>query len=843
MKTNFDPKSASWKKTTTAILPKHDLFFGSPICEPRAGIPLGDGDTGSLLWFEKDGIHININKCDLWSDSTWDNEVCCSGQEENLTCVKHGGEITLKFSAPILDYYYQKKFETRLSLADASVYMDTETPFGKIKCKMFSSAEHKVTVIDMKVGYSEEDSPELTLKRWGSRTFWRWYSQQKFAPEIGLDGTNSFAENNRLYITQDIGTTKFCIGLALVSKNDIRSRRKNSHECCIGFESSKDHEFTVYYTVRLGKDVEDAKQNCADVLDKAIEFGKDAIYSDHKEAWASFWNKSNISISDDYVENLYYHYLYIMNSESRGEYPPHFTSGLWGFNHDFVSWVYYFHYNIQHMYAPLDAAGHGELGKCYYDLRKNGLATAYRYAKEIKGKNGSFLHDVTDRYGRGATYDSLNCTPGAQVAMQMWHHWKHTGDEFFLKEYVLPQMKGVTEFYLDMFEKGEDGKYHIYNTTMYEGNRPTDDTLTDIVMVKDVFSAYRDFADPEMKKHMDDVLSNLPELPIMPLDEHDWDGEVFTFGIGKGRKPFGDNTVFSCGFRDGKPIRNSHGDPACHEYGFPDIELSPLYPAGIFGLKDKGTPDFDRMLNDLMIHGSVAGMHWNMIPIYLARMGLAEELKECLRERIDTFQSFNNGFGAEQEEEGCKYPYQGKEWDNVHNVDTKNNTKVRNDLFAHFDFEMGPILAQGVNDSLLQSHEGLLRLCPAVCKEDAVSFTLYAEGGFKVVAEVSADSYLVTVDSLRGEGLFLKLPEYSDLTKLHSYVKASGSCSLVPVEVNKVIMGREEVLSFNLNKGDMLLLSSVDISELEYSVQETAAPNSDMKECGKSMLGSPTLLK
>ena len=32
---------------TVSQLPKHDLVFGSPINDPVAGIPLGDGDTAT----------------------------------------------------------------------------------------------------------------------------------------------------------------------------------------------------------------------------------------------------------------------------------------------------------------------------------------------------------------------------------------------------------------------------------------------------------------------------------------------------------------------------------------------------------------------------------------------------------------------------------------------------------------------------------------------------------------------------------------------------------------------------------------------------------------------------
>ena len=203
-----------------------------------------------------------------------------------------------------------------------------------------------------------------------------------------------------------------------------------------------------------------------------------------------------------------------MNSASRGEYPPHFTQMLWGFRRDYVPWVYYFHYNLQHLYQPLDAAGHGVLAQNYYALRRNGLDAAYRYAAAkkdgvISERKGAFYHDVTDRYGRGANYDSLNCTCGAQIAMQLWRHARYCGDRRFLEETALPVMRGVVEFYLDLLTQEADGIWHIHGTTPYEGNPVTDDSLTDLVMIRALFPAYLPYADEEMREKAEVILPSL----------------------------------------------------------------------------------------------------------------------------------------------------------------------------------------------------------------------------------------------------------------------------------------------------------------------------------------------
>ena len=350
MKTHFDPASAGWNFSASGRVPKHDLFFGTPINAPTAGLPIGDGDTGSLLWLEKDGLHIHVNKCDLWQNAppgvTWDDECYCSGHEEELSCVKHTGEITLRFDAPLFEYLYQKSFCARLSLSDATAAVDAETPFGSFSARAFAEHVSGVTALSVRCFSEDGSAPVLTLGRWGSRTLWRWYSQQKFAPETGLGGTESSAADGRLYITEELNAAKFCIGLSLVGETPGSTGPVNRHSAAVRLRPAREHGFTLFYTVKTGKDTAEAKAKCEASLREAESAGFGALYERHAAAWREFWDKSYAALPDDYLENIYYLYLYVMNSESRGAYMPHFTSGLWGFYHDYIPWVYYFHYNI-----------------------------------------------------------------------------------------------------------------------------------------------------------------------------------------------------------------------------------------------------------------------------------------------------------------------------------------------------------------------------------------------------------------------------------------------------------------------------------------------------------------
>ena len=554
-KTSFDFKSGSWLGATTDRLPKHDLYFGTPHNSRQTAIPLGDGDMGTLLWLEKDGLHLHFNKTDLWKDATegttYDDTCYCSGHEECHTSQKHGGEMTVRFDSPLFDYMYQKEFEMRLSLSDATASVHASTPMGTFDASAFASAEAHTTVLRCRMTSDEGEAPMIRLSRWGSRTLWRWYTNQKFAPEIGLDGTDTTVTEDRMYITQSLNATRFCIGLALAAECAPRiAERVNRHEGFWLMPRAGEQTFTLYIAIRVAETTEEAKAACAAALDDAVREGFDALHAAHAAAWADFWNRSRIAIADDYIENLYYLFFYYMNSESRGAYPPHFTSGVWGWYHDYLPWVFYFHYNMQHLYAPLDAAGHGELGDNYYDMRRNGLDVARLYAQIAKkGRKGAFYHDVCDRYSRGADWHMNNASCASQIGMQMYRHYRYSGDDAFLHSHALPVMHAAAEYYLDILEMGEDGRYHTHDTTCYEGNLLLSDTITDNAMIRALFSALIPHTeDRVLRDKYAEVLAHLPDFETLPLTlGNDWDGERFLYGVGKGRTPVGRGEVFSMG--------------------------------------------------------------------------------------------------------------------------------------------------------------------------------------------------------------------------------------------------------------------------------------------------------
>jgi hypothetical protein len=79
--------------------------------------------------------------------------------------------------------------------------------------------------------------------------------------------------------------------------------------------------------------------------------------------------------------------------------------------------------------------------------------------------------------------------------------------------------------------------------------------------------------------------------------------------------------------------------------------------------------------------------------------------------------------------------------------------------FRHMGMESMSVLACAMNESLLQSYDGVLRVAPAALATGQARFTLHAEGGFIVSSEVEDGApKWISIDSALGGDCALANP-------------------------------------------------------------------------------------
>jgi len=480
-----------------------------------------------------------------------------------------------------------------------------------------------------------------------------------------------------------------------------------------------------------------------------------------------------VDYGDDYQSSLYHLALFYLNASQRGSYPGRFINGLWGWNRDVQPWNFYFHWNQQQLYWSACAAGHPELCRSYVELRLRGLGHARRDAEEIfRVPGGAMVSDVTDKEGHNSLAELKNHTPVAQVALDLYRYYQYTGDVGFLRAEAFGYMVAAARFLRSRFSKGPDGVCHSGPATGYEGWIKLTDTISEISCLEALLKAVFEAAEvlradlPEREDYLK-VLGNLAPYPRTDVSAFTGDDGTLQAGYFPG-SPVLSTQMLAAG-RDADtgeialsmlPVDGDSATPPVHTvdrvhalvrgeapgdeawYGtrtnagiFPWVELCPIFPAGTIGLSSRGTELYETAVNTARIMAP-DGMGWSVLPIALARLGLADETEAVLATFPERWQWFPNGFGHYGSGESmcpeCELRFLRRE---VLDADaTDQRFPFEQWPFRHMGLEPLGVFSAAVNESLLQSHEGTIHVFPA--RKGDAAFTLYAIGGTKVSSEL-----------------------------------------------------------------------------------------------------------
>jgi len=161
--------------------------------------------------------------------------------------------------------------------------------------------------------------------------------------------------------------------------------------------------------------------------------------------------------------------------------------------------------------------------------------------------------------------------------------------------------------------------------------------------------------------------------------------------------------------------------------------------------------------------------------------------------------------------------------------------------FRHFTLEAVPIACAALNEMLLQSHEGFLRLLPAVPPAWSGSFKLAAEGGFTVHAQYTdgrADWFAVESRN----GTLCKAVNPWGARNVYACEPAAGEQATGSRVLKPVKNGPDSILEFPVRPGALTLLSPRRDVLAGWQTQAAAVePNETVKFYGKAQLGLPRM--
>lgn len=863
----FNPREFNWNIAWPGRVSQYDLVYKSPPIDAMQGIPLGNGDVAALFWCEDSKLIIAVNKSDLWDDAKpdslnpWKNET-----EDHYTTLRHAGRIIIDFKFPVFNTLYLSDFKGRLNLADASLSLDAASPFGKISVTAFIDHKSGMLFCKLESDFTEDVPLQVNVERFGSRTFSSWYSQINRDASIGLSGTEAEAGKEGVYIKQQLSSGTFAFGGSVIRNNGltVNYSREDSHSALIQLGGNRQKEAQLAFSV-TSPAAGDPVPTVKNMLSTAATTGMDRFRKSHAEAWKAIWNRSLMDYGDDYLNNLWYLTMYYANASQGGKYPGRFNNGLWGWSHDVQQWNFYFHWNQQQLYWPLNAAGYPELLKPYLDFRFRSLPHAKKDAQEFFHTTGAFISDVTNRNGYNSLSQSENHTPVAEIALDFWRQYQYTGDQQFLKEKAVPFIVEAARFFESLLAKQPDGLYHAKEGTGYEGWIKLKDGLTELVYARKIFSTALDALRasgihiPE-EKRWKEIAQKIAPLPVVnsydDLIVQKGSRYKINWGIFTGA-PVSGNHIFAAGWgiKEHRWLKTyfKTGDPEYAYFSkdfpgyaplskrnglklldgiFPSVPSAPVFPSGLIGLSNKDSLFNVAKTTTLLYGPEVTG--WDPVPIVLARLGLAKELAVDLDHFPERWQIYSNGWGHWGMEGEVN---KDAEWyfrtNMVRDIASPASKKFPLPMwpFRHMSMESMSVLATAMEESLLQSYDGILRIAPAFSASKTGRFTLHAEGGFVVSSEITSGKVQwICIQSLLGNPCKLELP----------WKKAVIQSNLS--KKSRTVNGK--VAEIKTRANEVLLIFPEGAGLQSWSVlDENPAPNEDVKyhSSGKAQLGLPRM--
>ena len=772
---------------------QHCLEYTEPQADWVNGTPMGNGDMGCMAYGSPEAMMFHFAKTDLWDYRPFEkpNFPKCSFDELRKTIISGDKERfddisrsrTLKgyhaastvkpggtFRIEAFPNSKLASFNQRLSYANAET-TQSWTPYGigvdeefnqirdNVQMNSFIHAAQNVFVCNIQPG---EKLGWHSPLRW---SFYRYEDPKMEPPEYHI-------EDNCFWLRQELPGGEHFIMMGTCDSPDFKIcdcfGRIEGH----GTPTSRDLNF--YITIVTSKDAKDPLAKAKQNIESALEAGYGTLHEAHLDWWHKYWKRAYICTPWKELEWGWYYSLYLTAAICR---PGRLSPGLQGnfIKENYPAWNADFHNNInmQVLNWGQDTANRLEFAEPLYKLLWDVLP-------KCKENTADYFKMRGARYPISMGTDGVETAPGILLStwigaggwfgQHYWWHYKYSGDKAFLEKYAYPFVKEAVTFYEDYLQENEDGSLYLFPTIHMEYlcgdiEGAGRNSCWDLPFVTRAFqialaAAQELDIDPDDCKRWKDILSRMADVPVSETDIDVW-------------KEFSD-----------KP-----GPQRLWNW----VRLNPIFPCELVG-QDSGpdklrqqalatAEDFLSNESNEPTRQTFSGM---VAATALARMGKAEGAMMIA-------------------EDVCK------------NVSPSGFIATKGSHFVQVDASPG--FSVMMNEMLLQSYDGILRIFPATpeCDEPVRFHSLRAQGGFLVSAERRGKlTQYVVVQSLCGNKLVIRNPfenEFSTGVQVKVY-KLDADTQMNTVEQQQAVRTYKdriympgEMIELDTEKGQVYLIS------------------------------------
>ena len=694
---------------------ENDLVFNDLASTWDEGMPIGNGLIGGLVWQKDDHIRISLDRSDLWDLRPAET-----------------------FTDPDLNYQWlynhrsKDTYEEVLKKLDSYLpwrYAPTKLPGGALEFDISSLGEPEKVRLYLENALCEikwESNAEMQIFTHATHPV-GWFRIETVNSDIipvlktpEYEADREINHQRGAGIGYDILFLNYQQGEVLSDESSTRYHQ----ECWGDFY----YDIAVKWTKK--EDIiegvwsitsKSSKKIAILEVDEAIKRGFATDYDSHRKWWKDFWSQSAISIPDKILQKQWYNEIYKIGAAARADSPPISLQAVWtADNGRLPPWKGDYHHdlNTQLSYWPFYSGNKLEYEQGFVDWLWSMVPENLKFTERFFGVEGLNVPGMTTLDGKpmgGWVQYSLSPSTSGWLAHHFYLHWKYSSDHDFLENKAYPYLKNVAAFYENISVKDKYGKRGLpisSSPEIFNNSKEawfTETTNYDLAIIRFVNSAAAELALAldlqEEAGHFKELLTEWPEFN---LDQ--------------------DNCLT---FAPGIPYEQSHRhfshQMAIHPFGLIDWSKGEkdreIIQATIKRLDEIG-PDY------------WCGYSYSWLGNLKARAMDGAGAAEALRTFSDCF-CLRNTFhvNGDQTKSGkSKYTYRP------------------------FTLEGNFAFASGINEMLLQSHTGIVRIFPAIPDSwKDVSFgKLRTVGAFLVSAEM-VDGRVVRVEIFSEKGGMLQM--------------------------------------------------------------------------------------
>lgn len=714
------------------------------------GLPLGNGKIGALIWEKNNRLRFSLDHVELWDSRPMGN---LTGDEWSYKWVlEQWKNNTYKNVQDLFDSPYNQspapskipgaamEFEStmlgtvvgsKLSLSNgvAEVFWDSG-----VKLKTFVHAGQNIGMFQF-TGLKEAIIPEILI------------------PEYVKEGVS---KGNDPVTGQDLRRLGYQKGSVVETDSSLVYHQPGwgdfSYTVFVKWKRSGD-VLTGVWSISSSKENDMSQANYLAI--KGLSSGYQENLKSHEDWWGKYWAKSAISIPDSILEKQWYLEQYKFGSTARADGPPISLQAVWtADNGKLPPWKGDFHHdlNTQLSYWPAYTSNHLDLESGFTNWLWKYKDTFKEYTKNYFGVNGLNVPGVTTLEGEpmgGWIQYSFGPTVSGWLAQHFYLHWRYSMDREYLRDKAYPWFKEVAIYLNEISVLNDEGKRKLpisSSPETHDNSREAwfgETTNFDLAIIRFVYLKAAELAEELGETEESEMWSSLlAEWPELATD----DQSGLKVGVDE-------------------PYSASHRHFS---------HLLAIHPLSTVNWSDgpKERELITKTVQNLKNQGSSAwvGYSFSWLGNLQARMLDGQGAAETLRIFATSF-CLPNSFHVNGDQSGKGY----------------SNFKYR-----PFTLEGNFAFASGLQEMLLQSHEGFIRVFPAIPESwESASFDNFlAQGAFRISAKKQTDQKF-TIDI---------------------YSKAGGVLRILnPIPSSALLNGKlvapGEIVELELDKGEQINLT------------------------------------